>query len=678
MSTDTWITSHCELNHLIDTTPSSSSSSSLPSLFNVNYMQQFANAFSKLYSPETKSFSSIRFNDTHLHSNYLSQTIPINCITDQQQRQHHQLQHDNNTQTFHEIFQNFLKVYPQMDSLQKSSLQNHELSSDKYAEDLTINRGGQYDLNTSDFNCSNTTLGTLPSPSEKSSPYDSSLCYSQHLSIDMSKQQTDNQQIHHQQVKYIDVEDNEDFHNKSLFNKLHDEEKHPISNEMNTFHMLSEHTKLNKLSNLYTTVSNETVIDSVYSISDMIKQDYKSPTKKSSNQIPYPYQRFLKHHNDEQFNDEQHAINLSMKKTNSLKTVPLLKTEKINHNIEINDSLLTNSTVYEYYSKLMQINYFEWFKYLIYQSSQITGNSSTSSPIPHLLQTNHTYYSPNYKSFDVNSLSNNNNNPCSKDFQNMKNLSFHHSNEEASINPNIFKLDYSNNLSNLCSNEHTNLQFNNYQSVMLNRLSTITSTTSSLSSYLPLQSTKYGLQSMTKDTSNLKNGVCNIKSKGCSTTSILSKTANTKNVNQTLIVNGSNNYACKLCSKVYLQASALKMHVRTHTLPCRCTHCGKSFSRKWLLKGHERTHTGERPYSCSVCSRSFADRSNLRAHMQTHQREKRYSCPQCPRSFSRMSLLNKHMMQCNQSTELNNNTVIRKCDGHIMKTSSYCFPVKFT
>ncbi|VDL91724.1 unnamed protein product [Schistocephalus solidus] len=104
-------------------------------------------------------------------------------------------------------------------------------------------------------------------------------------------------------------------------------------------------------------------------------------------------------------------------------------------------------------------------------------------------------------------------------------------------------------------------------------------------------------------------------------------------------------HACRLCDKVYSQPSALKMHVRTHTLPCQCAYCGKSFSRKWLLKGHERTHTGERPYQCTTCHRSFADRSNLRAHMQTHQIDKRYKCSVCPRSFSRMGLLCKHYSQ---------------------------------
>ncbi|KAM8717914.1 hypothetical protein ACLKA7_004592 [Drosophila subpalustris] len=102
-------------------------------------------------------------------------------------------------------------------------------------------------------------------------------------------------------------------------------------------------------------------------------------------------------------------------------------------------------------------------------------------------------------------------------------------------------------------------------------------------------------------------------------------------------------FSCKNCDKTYVSLGALKMHIRTHTLPCKCPICGKAFSRPWLLQGHIRTHTGEKPFSCQHCNRAFADRSNLRAHMQTHSDVKKYSCPSCTKSFSRMSLLAKHL-----------------------------------
>jgi uncharacterized Zn-finger protein len=117
-------------------------------------------------------------------------------------------------------------------------------------------------------------------------------------------------------------------------------------------------------------------------------------------------------------------------------------------------------------------------------------------------------------------------------------------------------------------------------------------------------------------------------------------------------------FKCKSCDKSYFTLGALKMHIRTHTLPCKCKICGKSFSRPWLLQGHYRTHTGEKPFKCDICYRAFADRSNLRAHMQTHSFIKKYHCNGCERTFSRMSLLNRHLENCHGEQTCSNNTLL--------------------
>lgn len=103
-------------------------------------------------------------------------------------------------------------------------------------------------------------------------------------------------------------------------------------------------------------------------------------------------------------------------------------------------------------------------------------------------------------------------------------------------------------------------------------------------------------------------------------------------------------FSCVRCDHAFSTLGELRAHMGSHEgeEPLSCPVCGKTFLNRSKLEKHRALHSGERPHLCTVCGSGFTSAASLRLHGTMHTGEKPYRCPQCHKSFKSSSGLRLH------------------------------------
>lgn len=106
-----------------------------------------------------------------------------------------------------------------------------------------------------------------------------------------------------------------------------------------------------------------------------------------------------------------------------------------------------------------------------------------------------------------------------------------------------------------------------------------------------------------------------------------------------------NRFNCDYCSKTFVTASGLRLHIHNHhksSLPFSCTVCPKGFNKRYELTLHRRKHENNMQVGCPFCEKIFLSAYEKENHVKRRHPFATYQCKDCLYETKYEAVLRRH------------------------------------
>ncbi|KAJ1519417.1 hypothetical protein ONE63_004709 [Megalurothrips usitatus] len=128
-------------------------------------------------------------------------------------------------------------------------------------------------------------------------------------------------------------------------------------------------------------------------------------------------------------------------------------------------------------------------------------------------------------------------------------------------------------------------------------------------------------------------------------------------------------HSCRSCHKKFADEERLTNHQsRAHGSEefktIQCNICSKRFLNNSALGSHLRTHNDQGAlWECSICKETYCSRDGLKRHVTSHSSNGSFPCPYCQKEFSGYLSIRKHIIKTHKSSGVQCSLCDRFCSS---------------